>query len=399
LKDDCLRARWQLQRIGDLCELINGRAFKPSDWAKAGLPIVRIQNLNDPTKPYNYYAGTVKTKNLIDTGDVLLSWSGTPGTSFGCFLWDRDRAILNQHIFKVLVNESLCDKEYFTFAVNNVLDEMIAQAHGGVGLRHITKGKLEGIQLPIAPRDEQPGIVNRIKECLKRITEIKRLREDSRKEASVIESSSFADFLEGTANNPSQMVAIGDVLRKVQYGSSAKASANGKGVPILRMGNIQSGHFDFTDLKYIELTKNDLNKYRLEDGDILINRTNSQELVGKAAMFEKREGDWVFASYLIRLVVDRSKALPEFVNAAINSRIGRTYVNATARRAIGMVNINAKEIAKMPLPLPSIEKQREVVDRFKQARNIAQSLSAELDMEGIRALPGAVLSKAFAGGV
>jgi restriction endonuclease S subunit len=96
-------------------------------------------------------------------------------------------------------------------------------------------------------------------------------------------------------------------------------------------------------------------------------------------------------------VVDRSKALPEFVNAAINSRLGRAYVYATARRAIGMVNINAREIAKMPLPLPSIEKQQEIVGRLKLTRNAAQSLLGDMSAEPVGSLPKAVLRRAFSG--
>ena len=75
--------------VGRVCQLINGRAFKPSDWGTTGLPIIRIQNLNDGSKAFNFYEGRYDEKHFVQAGDVLLSWSGTPGTSFGCFLWDR----------------------------------------------------------------------------------------------------------------------------------------------------------------------------------------------------------------------------------------------------------------------------------------------------------------------
>src|SRR5262245_26342261 len=129
------------KRIGDVCRLVNGRAFKPSDWVKEGLRIVRIQNLNDESAPFNHYDGQVDPKHVVKDGDVLLSWSGTPGTSFGCFIWSRGNAILNQHIFLVHLADGVYEKEFFVFAVNSVLDEMINQAHGAVGLRHITKGR------------------------------------------------------------------------------------------------------------------------------------------------------------------------------------------------------------------------------------------------------------------
>ena len=148
---------WGIQTvsIGELCDLINGRAFKPTDWVDTGIPIVRIQNLRDPSKPMNKFDGEVKDRFLIDSGDVLLSWSGTPGTSFGCFIWDRGRAILNQHIFRVEYDSSRIERDFFLYAMNSRLDEMIDRAHGGVGLRHITKSELNKIKLPVPPLDEQ----------------------------------------------------------------------------------------------------------------------------------------------------------------------------------------------------------------------------------------------------
>ncbi|MUL35065.1 restriction endonuclease subunit S [Gloeocapsopsis dulcis] len=144
--------------IGSVCTLINGRAFKPSDWSKSGLPIVRIQNLNDPDCGFNYFNGEVKEQFLIDLGELLFSWSGTPGTSFGAFFWNQGKAVLNQHIFRVLVNEDQVDKRYFRYALNYRIDRIIAQSHGGVGLKHITKGKLEATKVPLPRLEEQRRI-------------------------------------------------------------------------------------------------------------------------------------------------------------------------------------------------------------------------------------------------
>ena len=138
-------------RVGDACTLINGRAFKPDEWSTEGLPIVRIQNLNSEEAPFNYYSGEVKSQHLINSGDLLFSWSGTPGTSFGAFFWRRGKAALNQHIFKVIPN---CDYNLFflQYALNERLNFIISRAHGGVGLQHITKKELDEVLL------FQPGI-------------------------------------------------------------------------------------------------------------------------------------------------------------------------------------------------------------------------------------------------
>ncbi len=144
--------------IGELCKLINGRAFKPSEWTTTGLPIIRIQNLNDTTKEFNYFDGEYSERHEVNDGELLFSWSGTPGTSFGAFFWNRGKAVLNQHIFRVLVEPDRVDKDYFRYAMNSRLDRIINQAHGGVGLKHITKGKLEAVTVPLPPLSEQKRI-------------------------------------------------------------------------------------------------------------------------------------------------------------------------------------------------------------------------------------------------
>lgn len=137
--------------FGDTCKLQNGRAFKPSEWSDEGTPIVRIQNLNDETKPFNYCDFEVEQRFHINSGDLLFSWSGTPGTSFGAFFWNRKKAFLNQHIFRVDVDTANVDKNYLHYAINAKLNVIISQAHGGVGLKHITKGKLEAVEIPLPP--------------------------------------------------------------------------------------------------------------------------------------------------------------------------------------------------------------------------------------------------------
>ena len=140
--------------IGDAVELINGRAFKPTDWTPTGLPIIRIQNLNDTKAPYNYFYGAYDKKNYIKSGELLFSWSGTPGTSFGAFIWNRGPGLLNQHIFRVLPKKDY-DLNFLRFALNAQLDEIISKAHGGVGLQHITKSELEKIAIPYPNRKLQ----------------------------------------------------------------------------------------------------------------------------------------------------------------------------------------------------------------------------------------------------
>ena len=153
---------WPVVPIGEICSLINGRAFKPDDWAKVdsgGLPIVRIQNLNTPTSEFNYYTGEVNPRHIVDQGQLLFSWSGSRGTSFGAHIWGGEQAVLNQHIFKVGFDDSRADKRYLFFALNKAVAQVEENLHGGVGLVHITKGNLERIKISLPPLETQQAIV------------------------------------------------------------------------------------------------------------------------------------------------------------------------------------------------------------------------------------------------
>lgn len=159
------RSVWPLVNIGEVCNLINGRAFKPTDWEaaeKGGLPIIRIQNLNNPAASLNYFSGEVKPQYLVEPGELLFSWSGSRGTSFGAHIWQGNRAILNQHIFRVLFDPNVADKLYLLRVLNAVVDQVEDNLHGGVGLVHITKGNLEKIQIPLPPLEVQREIVAEI---------------------------------------------------------------------------------------------------------------------------------------------------------------------------------------------------------------------------------------------
>ncbi len=157
---------WGWVAVGHSMNMVNGTAFKPENWTTEGTPIVRIQNLNNENASFNRYNGEIDPKFYIRSGDFLISWSGTPGTSFGAFIWNRGEAILNQHIFRCELVDGVFFKEYLRLAVNARLDEMISRAHGAVGLRHITKGKLETIPLPLPPLAEQKRIVAKVDELM-----------------------------------------------------------------------------------------------------------------------------------------------------------------------------------------------------------------------------------------
>jgi len=151
---------WLTSTIGDSMRLINGRAFKPSEWKDSGLPIIRIQNLNDPNSDFNYFAGQVDDRHLVQSGSLLFAWSGTKGTSFGARIWTGATGVLNQHIFKVVPNQKKLTRGYSFLVLCQVQEEIEKQAHGfKASFVHVKKSDLVSVLLPIpSKKSEQEAI-------------------------------------------------------------------------------------------------------------------------------------------------------------------------------------------------------------------------------------------------
>ena len=350
--------------------------------------------------------GKILTKNYCTVSEL-----GSTKCAFDCrhVLYSKLRPYLNKvalpdkpgvgtsELIPLQPNSNRLCREFLAFYLRSPIFKDFAILNTrGANLPRVSMSDFWSHEIPLPPLDEQRRIVGRIKDCLSRVEEIERLRQESERETDQLHSAIFADFVNSQLVDVSS-VALGTVLKECKYGTSVKANVSGSGFPVLRMGNIKEGRLNITDLKHIDLPSAEMEKYFLSDGDILVNRTNSFELVGKSALIESLTGDWVYASYLIRLRVHTDAVLPEYVNGIINSRIGRAYVMRTARRAIGMVNINAEEIKRMPLPLPSLSIQRELVEKLKCAAPVIDRLSSEIDKKPIKGLRESILRKAFAG--
>ncbi|MCC7376921.1 MAG: restriction endonuclease subunit S [Verrucomicrobiales bacterium] len=139
---------------------MNGKAFKPADWSASGVPIIRIQNLNGADRPYNFWAGSLTGQVQVRRGDLLLAWSGTPGTSFGAHIWDGPNSVLNQHIFRCDIDRTQILPKWAKFVVNVQLNRLIHLAHGGVGLKHVTRPVVDALQVPLPPLPEQDRIAD-----------------------------------------------------------------------------------------------------------------------------------------------------------------------------------------------------------------------------------------------
>jgi type I restriction enzyme S subunit len=184
----------------------------------------------------------------------------------------------------------------------------------------------------------------------------------------------------------------------IEYGTSKPATSMANtGIPVLRMGNIQDGRVALADLKFIQ-QDSEIRRLMLQDGDLLFNRTNSPELVGKSAVFHEQMS-MTFASYLIRIQFAPEVADPDFVNFWVNSAWGKAWAHQVKTDGVSQSNINGTKLGAMPLPLPPIEEQREIVRRASRMLELADGLLARIRMASrqVDRSSQAILGKAFRG--
>jgi type I restriction enzyme S subunit len=420
---------WQWTRIGLAMNLVNGRAFKPKDWSNSGLPIIRIQNLNNSNALFNYCGFEVEPKHYVSPGDLLISWSGTPGTSFGAFVWFGARGVLNQHIFRAEVYGASYDLKFLSFAINSRLGAMIAQAHGGVGLQHITKGKLESMPVPLPPLAEQKRIVAKVDALMALCDELE-ARQAQKRElgarltgaalgaltsaegpeefdaawarvagsfATVVDrSEKVAEVrraivelaLNGKLASPSDADRRETAWRSVtlssiieigpKNGYSPKGVNYPTSVKSVTLTATTSGAFDGRHFKYIDENIADDSSLWLRDGDILVQRGNTIEYVGVAAVYRGPAHAFIYPDLMMKIRIVTSVDV-DFVHMALNGSMAREFMRSRASGTSGsMPKINQATLMSVPILLPPLAEQKRIVAKVDQLMALCDELETGL---------------------
>jgi type I restriction enzyme S subunit len=255
---------WEWEKMGNVAEYINGRAFKPTEWDESGKPIIRIQNLTDESNSFNYFNGECEQKHCIKNGDILISWSA----SLGVFVWNRNDAVLNQHIFKAIPSETIIDRNFFVFVARTVIEEMGRKTHGST-MKHIVKSEFNNIKIPLPPLPIQRRIVS----ILEKAEETKKLRAQADELMDRLLQSVFLEMFGDPVRNPKgwDIVTLNNVCDKITDGTHQRPTYIEKGVPFLSVKDITKGYLDLSDLKYISLEEHKklIRRCKPEEGDIL----------------------------------------------------------------------------------------------------------------------------------
>ena len=377
-------------RFGDLCKLQNGRAFKPEEWSEEGTPIVRIQNLNDETKPFNYCNFDVEKRFWINSGDLLFSWSGTPGTSFGAFFWNRGKGFLNQHIFRVDVKEELVDKHYLRYALNSLIVKIIDQAHGGVGLKHITKAKLEEVQIPLPSLAEQ----RRIASILDQADELRQKRQQAIEKLDQLLQATFIDMFGDPISNPKNWnkCLLEKVTHKITDGTHKTPTYMSSGIEFLSAKDIKKGRIVWNTNKYISEQEHSqlIKRCNPEIGDVVLAKSGS---LGSVAIIDRSHQFSLFES-LCLIKHDRQQIDAIFLTSMLRSPSMLSHLLGK-NKGIAIKHLHLVDIRELEILLPPIELQLEFSSKI---RSIDKLIGIHLSsLEYIESLFKSLQNQAFNG--
>ena len=359
-------------KVKEICDLQNGRAFKPKDWGTEGLPIIRIQNLNDENAPFNYYSGSYSPVHEVNDGELLFSWSGTPGTSFGAFRWYRGKGVLNQHIFRVLPKIEV-DKEYLKYALNGNINSIIAKSHGGVGLQHITKKELDEIDIPIVPLTEQAAIVGKIA----RVERVIAMRKRELQKLDDLIKARFVEMFGDPIINPNayKRITLNDACTKVTDGTHDTPERYEEGVLLLTGKNIRATGITFDDVEYVSEEDHRIiyDRCNPEYGDVLY--TNIGVNYGTACF---NNLDYEFSMKNVALLKPKRELLDgHYLWICLNYM--RDYILSQNQVGGAQTFMGLATIKKISIPVPSINLQKQFVEFLVQIDKSKVAVQKALD--------------------
>ena len=401
---------WVEARLGEVTTKLVDGSHNPPPKAEEGMPMLSARNIIDGEIRFDDFRlidersfALEHSRTRVAVNDVLLTIVGTIGRS-AVVSSDTPPFSLQRSVAVLTPKEGLIPHflKYY-FLSPNAQTWLEANAKG-TAQKGVYLKALSSMPIPLPSFPEQKRIVAKIDSLTARTT---RAHTDLARIPALVAKYKTRIMELGTSGELTRdwratrdlskgaTVRLGSVAKSLNYGTSAKSSKEGE-VPVLRMGNIQDGRLDWSDLVFTSVPE-EIKKYRLESGDVLFNRTNSPELVGKSAVY-KGERKAIFAGYLIRIRCG-DRLVPDYLGYCLNGPQGRRFSWQVKSDGVSQSNINAKKLADFNFLLPTKEEQTEIVHRIETAfawldrvgtdHASASKLLPKLDV--------AILAKAFRG--
>lgn len=373
--------------LGEISDTIMGQAPPSSACNKEGIGTAFVKAGEFSVERPLIREWTTKPLKIAKKSDVFLC---VVGATCGKINLGADCAI-GRSVAAIRPNDLKLDQMYLYHFLSGWTLRLRKMSQGAAQTV-ITKEMIADLQIPFPPLPEQ----KRIAAILDKADSLRRKNQQAIQLADQFLRAVFLDLFGDPVTNPKgfPLGTIRDLTESANYGTSAKASETEGEFPILRMGNITyQGGGDFSNLKYIDLSEKDEPKYLARKGDLLFNRTNSKELVGKTAVFEE-EKPMAIAGYLIR-VRPNEKGNNYYISGYLNSKHGKKTLINMCKSIVGMANINAQEMQDIKMLIPPIELQNKyeqiVLSTKRRLKNLVASEIAS------EQLFGAISQKAFAG--
>lgn len=403
---------WCWVRLGNITQIKGGKRIpKGTSLLKenTGYKYIRVTDMKNGTvlnDDIHYISKDIYNKisnYTISKNDIYITCAGTIGR-VGIIPVEFDGANLTENADKIIIkhiNKNLLVKVLSSYIVQKQIQEVITT---GCQPKLAIK-KIEQLKIPLPPINEQQRIVERIESLFAKLDRAKELIENTlaqfeQNKMAILHKAFIGELTakwrkENNIDLSSwQEKTIDELCTSLKYGTSKKSNPEGS-VVVLRMGNLQNGEIDWSNLMYTD-DKDDIEKYLLKKGDVLFNRTNSPELVGKTSIY-RGEYPAIYAGYLIKLDYGKD-IIGEYLNYMMNSTKAKHYCYTVKTDGVSQSNINAKKIGAFEIPVPTIEEQQEIVNildkllaKYNKIKNLEQQL------EKIELLKKAILAKAFRG--
>ncbi|WZL80642.1 restriction endonuclease subunit S [Vallitaleaceae bacterium 9-2] len=346
---------------------------------------IQIEDLrhNDNLK----YCIPNKKSVYVNKHDLIIAWDGANAGTIGVGL----EGVIGSTLARLELKNNKVNPYYAARFLQSKFQYLRDNCTGAT-IPHISKTVLENLSIPLPPLETQKKIV----EVLDMAQGLIDARKEQIRLMDELIQSVFYEMFGDPVTNPKgwETGTINDLTLKTQYGTSKKAHETGGEYPMLRMNNISyTGGWDFSSLKYVDLDENELEKYLVYEGELLFNRTNSKELVGKTAVYRESK-PMAYAGYLVKLITN-TKGNTEYISAYLNSQHGKATLLNMAKSIVGMANINAEELKKIRINLPPIDVQNDFADIVSRIEKERKKLS-----ESIRNYEdnySSILQKAFVG--
>ena len=381
---------WEVRSIGQVFRLINGCAFKPEDWKESGTPIIRIQNLNDPSASFNYSRVSVAERNRVEPGDLLFAWSGTTGTSFGARVWTGPSGALNQHIFKVLMDQRQLTLPFSLLVLQRVQVDIEKKAHGfKASFVHVKKADLVQVSLPIPPLPEQRAIAEVLGDVDALLGSLEKLIAKKRD----LKQAAMQQLLTGKKRLPGfsgewEVKTLGQLFAFSGGYSASRDQLSAGGHCYLHYGDIHGATKTFVDVRadYQNIPKLDIplkrvaSKSLLEDGDVVfVDASEDDEGTSRHVVVVNKE-NIPFISGL-HTIVAKSKT-----NELAHEYRRHCFQTAGIRQqflfyAVGtkVSGISKSNIPKLKLPVPKVPEQTAIAEVLSDMDAELAALEQRLD--------------------